>query len=316
MTVIPILSMTQCGMIYEEIEPCRSGAEMRFVYDYNLESANAFPSQVDCLALHIYDSDGRLVKTIVPQRDLLSDENWRLRIDLDPGSYHAVAYGGISCPDASFIHFPEPSTGSRFQEISMRMIESHIGTRLHDHFHGAVDFTINDDTPEFKTVTMKMTKTTNHFRILLRQLNGEPLLGEDFEFYITDDNKELDHANIPVKSGHQIKYPSWTKGEVEDVAFGELSTSRLHLSTDPHLIVVSKKSDTRSGDSPGKTIIDIPLNTFLLMSKSEAYKWGDQEYLDRCSVWNMTFFLDADREWHKTEIIINNWTIRIRDIEQ
>lgn len=166
---------------------------------------------------------------------------------------------------------------------------------------------------------MKMTKTTNHFRILLRQLNGEPIDGNDFEFYITDDNKELDYSNNPVKSGQNIIYPSWTRGQVEDVAFGEISTSRLHLSTSPRLTIVSKSNNSKTRDRETKAenvIIDLPLNTYLLMSKSEASGWGNQEYLDRCSSWNMTFFLDANRRWHKTEIIINNWTIRINDIEQ
>lgn len=319
MSVVMLLSLASCGSVFDDLEPCPAGVEMRFVYDYNLESANAFPSQVDCLSLHIYDSDGCLTQTVTPKRSLLSDENWRLQLDLTPGAYHAIAYGGISCDASSFVHFPEPSTGSRYQEISMRLLDSHIGTRLHDHFHGAADFVISDDSQEFTQVTMKMTKTTNHFRILLRQLDGEPLDGNDFEFYITDDNKELDHANTPVKSGHDITYPSWIRGKVEDVAYGEISTSRLHLSNSPRLVVANKNHDTRAAAAQipeDDIIIDLPLNTYLLMSKSEAEGWENQEYLDRCSNWNMTFFLDSGHKWHKTEIIINNWTIRINDIEQ
>lgn len=90
------------------------------------------------------------------------------------------------------------------------------------------------------------------------------------------------------------------------MAFGEISTSRLHLSTRPRLMV----RDAKSRD----TIIDLPLNTYLLMTKSEASGYGDQEYLDRCSQWNMTFFLDEDRKWADTRIIINGWTVRINDI--
>lgn len=310
--LLPALS--SCGVVFDDLPPCRTGVAMRFVFDYNLESANAFPSQVDCLSLHIYDRDGKYVTTVTPAADGLSDENMRLRIDLPPGRYHAVAYGGIACEKASFAHNPEPSEGSLYKDISMRIIDSHIGTRLHDHFHGALDFTIEDNLEEYKEVTMSMTKTTNHFRILLKQLNDEPLKGDDFEFYITDDNKELDHTNTPVRSGHNITWPAWTRGEAAEVAFGEISTSRLHLDNVPRLIIKSRNA-TRA-DNADNVIIDIPLNKYLLMTKSESQTWGDQEYLDRCSVWNMTFFLDSDLRWSQTRIIINDWVIRINDIEQ
>jgi hypothetical protein len=306
MSLPALLCLSSCGMVFDDLEPCPSGVRMRFVYDYNLEEADAFASQVDCLTLHLYDSDGNLVSTTSYFEDLTSDGNWRLDLDLAPGSYHAVAYGGIACEEASFAHIPEPSLGSHFTSISMQLKGSHVGDLLHDHFHGAVDFSVDAASEDFTEVTVRMTKTTNRFRILLKQLDNEPLDGRDFDFSITDDNKELDHANNPVKSGQNITYPAWTSGQVEDVAFGEISTSRLHLSTRPRLMV----RDAKSGD----TIIDLPLNTYLLMTKSEASGYGDQEYLDRCSQWNMTFFLDEDRKWADTRIIINGWTVRINDI--
>lgn len=298
---------SSCGSVYDDLSPCPNGVVMRFVYDYNLEEANAFPGQVDCLTLHIYDSEGRFLATRRLTGEPLYDENWRYVLDLEPGRYHAVAYGGIDCDKTSFAHIPEPSSGSRYQDISMQLIGSHIGTSLHDHFHGSLDFSVEGDSPEFKQVTMKMTKTTNRFRILLRQLNEQPLDGKDFDFCITDDNRELDHANNPVVSGKELVYPAWTSGMTEDTAFGEIATSRLHLSTNPRLKIYSKTDNS--------LIIDIPLNTYLLMTKSEASGWGSQEYLDRCSQWNMTFFLDENRNWVSTRVIINGWTVRINDLE-
>ena len=54
----PMVSLSSCdGAIYEDLDPCRSGIEVRFVYDYNMLFANAFYSQVDCLTLFVYDSD-------------------------------------------------------------------------------------------------------------------------------------------------------------------------------------------------------------------------------------------------------------------
>lgn len=312
-----LLSLSSCGSVFDDLEPCPTGVSMRFVYDYNLEEANAFASQVDCLVLYLYDSAGHLLTTVTPPASSLADENWRLQLDLEPGTYHAIAYGGITCDKASFAHQNEPTTGSDYREISMNLKDSHIGTLLHDHFHGALRFTIENDGTDYTMVTMNMTKTTNHFRILLKQLNDLPVNGDDYEFYITDDNKELDHTNTPVRSGQNISYPSWVTGQVEDVGFGELSTSRLHLSTEPHLIVKRKPDAEARSESAddARTIIDLPINTYLIMAKPLSKDWGNQEYLDRCSLWNMTFFLDKNLEWSKTEIIINKWTVRIRDIE-
>lgn len=307
-------ALSSCGVVFDDLPPCPTGVSLRFVYDYNVESADAFASQVDCLTVHVYDSEGRHVADITPPPQDLADKNMRVRVDLPAGSYHVVAYGGISCGKASFAHTSAPVAGSHYTDISMHVKETHIGTLLHDHFHGILDFTVEDTGPEYKEETVEMTKTTNNFRILLKQLNDEQLRGEDFEFHITDDNRELDHTNTPVPSGHDITYPAWTRGENSGVAYGEISTSRLHLSTTPHLIIKSK-NDTRVSDSDN-VIVDLPLNKYLLMTKSDASGWGDQEYLDRCSTWNMTFFLDSDLRWSQTRIIINDWVIRINDLEQ
>lgn len=57
-------SFSSCESIYEDLEACPHGVSLRFVYDYNMEFANAFPSKVDCLTLLVYDSEGNYVTTI------------------------------------------------------------------------------------------------------------------------------------------------------------------------------------------------------------------------------------------------------------
>lgn len=319
-------TLASCGTVFDDLEPCPSGLEMRFVYDYNTERADAFAPQVDCLTLHIYDENGIYVTTATETSGRLADENFRLSLDLPSGSYHAVAYGGIACEDASFAHTSVPVSGSRCTDIDMTLLPSRIGSRLHDHFHGTVDFSIDPAATDYTEVTMSMKKTTNHFRILLLKTDGTPVDGNDFDFFITDDNSHLDHTNSPI-AGHGITYPAWLKGTVStadtdgqveraddndgtideaQAAFAELSTSRLHLSTSPYLIIREHEGDRK--------IVRLPLNTYLLMTLSPADGWGRQEYLDRCSRWNMTFFLDSNNTWLQTSIIINGWTVRINDM--
>lgn len=36
---------SSCERIYEDLDPCVHGVSLRFVYDYNMEYANAFPKK-------------------------------------------------------------------------------------------------------------------------------------------------------------------------------------------------------------------------------------------------------------------------------
>ena len=90
------LSFASCDRIHEDLQPCPQGVRLRFVYDYNMEFANAFPSQVDCLTVLFYDEEGNYVttRTNMTESDL-SDENWRMTVDLEPGRYNIIPYGGM-----------------------------------------------------------------------------------------------------------------------------------------------------------------------------------------------------------------------------
>lgn len=88
-----------------------------------------------------------------------------------------------------------------------------------------------------------------------------------------------------------------------------MSFSRLVTGNEPHL-VITRRSD-------GYRVIDIPLINYLNLMKSEAYESMPlQEFLDRESRWDMIFFLDRNHAWLETQIIVNDWVVRINDIEQ
>ena len=322
-----LAALSSCGSVFDDLDPCPRGISLRFVYDYNMEKANAFPSQVGCLTLHIYDADGNFVATHTETTDALSDEGYRMTIDLPAGDYHAVAYGGIECQDASFAHNVPPVSGTRYTDIAMAIKPAHIGTRLHDLFHGAIDFTVEEGL-DYSQATVRMMKDTNHFRIMLQHMSYDPVDGKDFEFKIVDDNTLFAHDNSLLDNG-ETTYTAWTVGQVSTghvpaeiqgnkahaadnpvevkVGYAELSTSRLHLMRNPRLIIYSHEKQ--------RNIVELPLNNYLTLSKSDADDMGDQEYLDRQSRWNMLFFLDRDHLWLKTNIVVNDWRVRINDID-
>ena len=117
-----LVGLSGCqSAIYDDLDPCPEGVVLRFVYDYNMEFANAFPSQVDCLTLLVYDAAGRLVETRTETSSVLADENYRMTLDLPAATYHFVAYGGMACPESTFHFVSQPAAGSQLHDLSVAM---------------------------------------------------------------------------------------------------------------------------------------------------------------------------------------------------
>lgn len=312
-----------CDNFSEELDPCPEGVRLRMVYDWNMEFANSFHNRVDCLTLHIFDATGRLIQTrIVDDRALLGDESWRMDLDLPAGSYRLVAYGGMACDRASFDYTGGvPATGDHHTSLGVALQprctsgDDPTDALLHPLFYGATDVTVEPQ--KMEEHTLPMIKDTNNLRLMLQQLNGDPVDGRDFDFEITDDNSVLGHDNMPV-AGNQVTYLPWACGQAvagvtpdgyeARVGFGELSTSRLVTSCAPRLRITHRES--------GRTVVDIPLINYLLLVKSEIHaQMPDQEFLDRQSEWSILFFLNDDLSWNKVTIKINDWTVRLNDAE-
>ncbi|WP_294631033.1 FimB/Mfa2 family fimbrial subunit [uncultured Bacteroides sp.] len=320
------LALSSCERIYEDLDPCPHGVSLRFIYDYNMEYANAFPKQVDCLTLYIYDDKGNYVDTKTVTGTELQDENYRMKIDLDKGNYHFVAYGGLACEEKTFSVIEEPATGSKYTDLRVEMDKNRVAAarpadrKLHDMFWGELSLATAD---LYSQGVVEMMKNTNNIRIVLQQVNGGTVNADDFDFEITDNNSLFNYDNDLLTEGTSpILYTPWAKGQAQtgvsivgpgqvvpqpvEVAYAELSTSRLMKKNNPRL-VVKRHED-------GKEVIDFPLNEYLLLTRSEYYKMGDQEYLDRESRWTLFFFLQ-NGIWLKTRIVVNNWVVRINNAE-
>ena len=241
-------------------------------------------------------------------------------VDLKPGKYLLKAWGGIVGNDASFHFTQDPkAVGMRDLRITMNSdcMTSPVGTRLNSLFFGELEIEVPEESMEYTEATVKMMKDTNNVRILLDNLSGKPLDGDDFIFSITDDNTLLNYDNSVI-TGHEYTYSPWVWGQesagvLDDgsealLAYAELSTSRLMAGSKAKLMI-QRKSDS-------KTICNIPLVNFLLLLKSQEFQYmGSQEFLDRESRWNMVFFLDGSGSWIETYIKINDWIVRINNTE-
>lgn len=306
---------SSCNMIYEDMEACPSGVRLRFIYDRNMEFANAFPSQVDCLKVLVYDSEGNYFGTRTANRPDTSDENWRMTLDLPAGNYTLLAYGGVECEKASFSFSDDPETiGLQDVEVKLNpeLLTAPLGKPLHHLFYGRLDITIPQTGAEYTEETLYMTKDTNDIRIVLAAESGSPVDESDFVFSITDDNTLLGWDNDIISTGTTY-YNPWVTGNITpgannsgddyQMAFAEFSVSRLVENSRARLTI------TRISD--GMQVAGIDLVNILLMLKSERFDYMEaQEFLDRMSVWNLTFFLSGDGIWNKTSIVVNDWVVR------
>lgn len=314
------LIFNSCNTIWMGEEVCDQGLLLKFVYDYNMEYADAFSNKVDCVTLMVYDDQGNHILTQTETSSILKEEDYRMTLDLDPGDYQLVAYGGMACEESSF-EFTAPVTrASAYTDRLVKMKEGEAGTRLHDFFYGTVDVTVTDN--RYDEAALPLMKNTNNIRVVLQQLNGEPVLVDDFQFLITDDNTLFSYDNSLIPAGG-VTYAPWTLGQASTgtmeggeaaeesevvVAFAEFSTSRLVTSNSPRLVIRRNDAST--------DVINIPLNNYLMLLKSSQYsEMGRQEFLDRESDWSIIFFLDAYMSWINTHIVINDWVVRINHTE-
>lgn len=308
MAVVLGVMGVSCSAIYEKTDDCPSGVKVRFIYDHNIKWANAFPNEVGAVRLYIFDSTGVLINSYhETQKEMLANENYRMELNLKAGRYQALAIGGTI--DKSFDTTRLRNGISKVEEFQMRLKRSDydldgLWWKLENNFRV-------EGKGEEKTISL--IKNTNRIRIVLQHISGKEVNPEDFHFAITDDNTLLDHRNNPVP-GNPVNYTPYARGQITieaepavKVAYFELATSRLIHKQNARLVV------TRSSDS--KKIIDIPLIDYLLLTQMEGYKISAQEYLDRQDAYSMVFFLDEGYSWLRVQIIINNWIIRLNEVE-
>lgn len=316
--LLGITILGSCDRLHEDLEPCPQGLRIRFIYDYNMEFANAFPSQVDCLTVLFYDSEGNYVTSRTNTSTDLADEFWRMEVDLEPGTYTILAYGGLECSDTSFSFVSQPAS-TPMEDIKVQLNSSNltypVGKQLHHLFYGRLVASVDPRSIEYKDVTVKMMKDTNNLRILLQQTNSDKIDNADFNFRVVDNNTHFAWNNELLPAPEVTYYP-WTRGNASpgelpngtdaSVAWAEFSFPRLVVGHTPRLIITNKET--------GKQVIDIPLNNYLLLLKSQQYAdMGSQEYLDRESRWTMIFFLGENNTWIRTSIVINDWVVRLNE---
>lgn len=309
-----ILVCISCSLVYTDQAECPSGVSLQFVYDYNMEYADAFHSKAHCARVYVFDAGGAHVGTFEEQGDALKDESWRMNLELPEGEYTLIAYSGLSCEESSFTS----SLPTRSSLFDLSVALDHEGAvsdkALHDLYYGTQNVTV-DSYRNHQEVKIHLKKNTNNIRVILQQEDDADIAPEDFTFTITDDNSLLDADNNVVPAG-DLTYMPWAKGKVamgvdtstglvSSAAYAEFSTSRLVKENSPRLVIRSISQD--------REIVNIPLIDYLLLMRSDRHSdMPAQEFLDRESEWSILFVSKNDR-WFDITIFVNGWRVNIND---
>lgn len=344
MASVGLLAMSSCdSWLYDYEGDCDVSVLARFRYDRNMKWADAFPSEVTSVHLYAFDKDDRLVWHHSERGEALQKEDYAMTLDLPAGDYHLLAWGGLGNSGADAHHFtvPEATVGTTtLKELTCRMERGHDAAgaysdcRLTPLFHGAKDISIPQaDNGETITYTVPLTKNTNHVRIILQHLNGNPVDVNQFTFVIEEENGLMAHDNALLPD-EKITYRTYHTGSgtanlgIDDypkpgekaagsraaiesisVAIADLSIARLMKERKTYLTIHTADEDKR-------LVARIPLTDYaLLLKDGYGRKMTDQEYLDREDEYNLTFFLDEDNQWVSSSIIINSWRLVINNTD-
>ena len=313
-------AFTSC--VYQEEVPCP--CDVRFVYDYNMEFADAFPKQVDDVTLFVFDSEGRFVSVHREQGDCL-DADYRMPLDLPAGQYHLVAWAGTAADKDCYrltTSDLKPGTSTLHDlQLALNCTGTSHSKRLADLWHGEVaEFNVCPYAPS--TVTVPLVKNTNRLKVMLQTVAGQPLLCEDYTFAIIDANYSFNYDNtlrdVPLLS----YYPYQQKAvNIENDAsrnptvgtsalVAEMNTLRLMADRSPRFVV----RDNRSR----QTLFDINLRQYLdLMRLSDYADMPLQEFLDRENTWHVILVMGQGSDGVPTilSLQINAWKIVLNDNE-
>ena len=326
--VAAALASSSCenGLIFEGEGDCGIYYRIRFKYDYNIKFADAFANEVNSVALYVFDENDILVEEIATtDKDALSSGTFEIPIELEPGSYTLLAWGGLM-DEESFDMLADTKTGvTKLEELQVRMHRQYedgkakVSEDLLPLYHGSMSLEVKD-VPGTYTETMSLMKNTNVIRVLLHEISGHDIDAEKFIFEINDDNGLYGWDNA-LLDDEMITYSAWSQStgtaDMSDVevkavtsaavALAELTIGRMRAGDSPVLHIRNRET--------GEDVFRIPVADYALLVKGNYRQgMGDQEYLDRQDEYTMTFFLDGG-EWVSSVIYINSWRVVLNNSE-
>jgi len=341
-------SLTSCdSVIFDDEGDCSVTYRLKFRYDRNMKWADAFANEVKTVRLYAFS---RTTGTLAWQQTAAAADiaAGGMTLDLPAGDYTLLAWcTGDERDDATAttpaFTIPDATVGTtRIDDMTCRLSRGEGGEckrPLPALFHGRMDLTLPEsefDGGEF-TWTMDLTKDTNHVRIILQHLSGEPVNPDDFIFTIEEENGLLGADNNPLADETIVYGPYHTGSGITDMTKPDSYTNTITRSAAPAArgvtissasmaiadlavsrLMADKKAlltiKAKDGDDTGVTRLSLTEYALLLMDGYNRPFRNEQDYLDRQDEYALVFFLDENDKWIATSIIINSWKVVINNV--
>ena len=297
--LIGSLIMTSCDSFNEDLPECR--LFVKFKYDYNMEFADAFHSQVDKVELYVFDKNGKFLFKQTEEGSMLGTGSYLMEVKLPVGQYQFMAWAGAH--DSYDITSLQAGVSS-IADLKLQLKREEtliIDKELEPLWYGEinnVDFTGTTD----QTEVINLIKDTNKVRFVFQGSN-EDSWGVDVNAYtyeIIESNGYLAHDNSLLGDDNLSFRPYHIEQKNLAAGIVELNTMRFLANRNARFVVTEKAT--------GKKVFNINLTDFLVMTKIEGHNMSAQEYLDRESEYKIVFFFADNDPWLVLQININGWT--------
>lgn len=328
-------------LIFEYEGDCKAHYMVKFRYDRNLKSADAFASEVKSVVLYVIDpSTGKVIHIQRESGEALAKADYRMELLLEKGSYDLLAWcdNGMGkdfvVPEAKEKTGLKCSLKTKTDAASGRAyIDSFLDGLYHGHLEG-VEFTADEGTT---VAEMSLTKNTKTVRLTMQQIADMPMSKENYDFFITDDSGDMDWDNALMPGGKTVDFRAWSvrEGSVtvkatsdqRSIIMTEFSTGRWVERGHNPVLVVKRKNGRPGGRAPEnggddydedgtKVIFSAPLIQWALLLRGQASDvWDSQEFLDRQDEFNMALFLNGDDVWEYVQINVLGYKLVIQNRE-
>lgn len=337
--------LSSCSMIHEDLEPCPSGVDLEFVYDYNIQRADMFNDHVGSVTVYVFDSNGRYLTSKEESNSAagspLASPLYRMHLDLAPGTYSFIALAHQksldkchSAPGAKYRRSPLSPSASNMEDLLVTLDReegrvNHEGVSLDTLWHGMSRQPLVVRDMEEASQTISLMRDTKNLTVSLHNLdNPADISLDDFDVKITSANGLLGHDNsvLPDETLTYTPYASWA------TEFGSDGSRTDILERTPHyalsfnrLVHYPSASDnaanallTITNRKNGKEVARINLPDCLAQGRGafEYINYSPQEFLDREHDYKLDFFIKGD-SWQYVDLSISvlSWAKRIQKVE-
>lgn len=332
------LGLASChNLVFDDEGDCEVTYGLRFVYDMNLDWADAFSTLVNRVNLYAFDSNGNFVKEWDLTEAQTSVPGYTMTLDLPAGDYTLVAWGALETGNSLIDSFMIPGMvkgESNLSDLTCTLYTESNSTypyysdvRLPFLYQGNVQVNLPDPQDgSYHEYVMYLTKDTNHIRASVQKI-GEDITSEDISLWITAQDKELSWDNSII-SNDVVTYLPWDitddqlteepdedgESAVYNGFMADFTLSRM-TSTMPNGVTL-----TLYNNESDQVIFRVPVIQYALTAKKYyEQNYGktltDQEFLDRQSEYFMTFFLDKNMNVLYTVIEILEWRVVIHNYD-